>query len=216
MTLSTQSRLRYVAPLNDFNPRAYWDEWQDRQRKPWVYLDAVGIERICDMLFAGLSPKEISRTIGLGLAVILKWIDGDDYRREQYEWALNAEADNMMFEARDVIRDAPLVPEAINKAGKLAEHYRHMSKGFGQKRWGQKVDVNANIGVSLNYHFDVGLTEVQKAKAIEGESRRVEALTAPVEQFDINNMLGAAEETIPLGTGLKDELTSDEARGNEE
>src|ERR1700679_1646666 len=154
--ITPQLRQQYIPALAGFNRRAY-DSYWDRQKQPWRFLDDVGIDAICEFIMNGFSPMYIKGELSLPLGTIMAWINSDDERKTKYDEAFAINADNEMYEARDLLDNAPLLNEAISKAGKQAEHRRHMAKGFGAKRWGSKLDVNTSVAVGASFNFDVGL-----------------------------------------------------------
>ena len=154
--LSPELRQKYIPSLQGFNPRAYPSYW-DRQKQPWKFLDDVGIDTICEFIMNGFSPMYIKQQLSLPQSNIMAWINADDERKTKYDEAFAVNADNEMYAARDILDNVPWHSEAISKAGKQAEHRRHMAKGFGAKRWGSKLDVNTSVAVGVSFNFDVGL-----------------------------------------------------------
>jgi hypothetical protein len=188
MSLDPAIKMRYVKSLSEFNPRSFHDEYIDRVKQPRVYLDAVGIDFICEAILNGFSPKEIARQLNIPQTIMLKWIQADDEKYSYYRWALEQEADNQMYDARDKIDNAPLISEAISKASKQAEHRRYMAKGLGPSRWGNKVDVNQNTTATLSYNFNIALDASQRQKVIEGESKRIDE--SADETLNMDNLIG--------------------------
>lgn len=213
MALSTGLKMRYSAPLHKFNPRSNWELYINRMKRPIEYLDDIGIYPICEMILMGCGPRDVAIELGISQTILLKWIEDDSDRKKQYEWAINAEGDNKMYEAMKILDDAPLDPVAIGKAAKQAEHRRHMAKGMGAKRWGNKVDVNQNVQATLSYSFDIAVrtSDVSSARVISGEAKKIEE-TKP---FDFNDLLGAGS-AADLLVNEKDGLTYEEAKAQEE
>jgi hypothetical protein len=211
--LAPELRQQYIPSLRGFNPRAYPGYW-NRRKEPHVYLNQIGIDTICEFIMNSFSPTYIKQQLDVPQMVIMAWIDADDERKSKYEYAFQVEADNAMYEARDILDDAPLMNEAISKASKQAEHRRHMAKGFGSKRWGSKLDVNASVAVGVSFNFDVGLLPAQKA-ALEGEAIRLpSANQAP--PLDLNELIGPAINVVPIEIPEKQPLTGAEARAQEQ
>lgn len=210
--LSPELRQKYIPSLQGFNPRAYPSYW-DRQKQPWKFLDDVGIDTICEFIMNGFSPMYIKQQLSLPQSNIMAWINADDERKTKYDEAFAVNADNEMYAARDILDNVPWHSEAISKAGKQAEHRRHMAKGFGSKRWGAKIDVNQSTTATVHYNFNIALDDKQKAQVIEGESRRIGVETPQV--LDINQLLGAAVNAVPITIPEKNPLTGDEARAQE-
>jgi hypothetical protein len=210
--LAPELRQQYIPALAGFNPRAY-DSYWDRKKQPWKFLDDVGIDAICEFIMNGFSPMYIKGQLSLPLGTITAWIGADDERKAKYEEAFAINADNEMYLARDLLDDAPLLNEAISKAGKQAEHRRHMAKGFGAKRWGSKLDVNTSVAVGVSFNFDVGLLPTQQA-AIEAKATHLPAANqAPA--LDLNELIGPAINVVPIAIPEKQPLTSEEARAQE-
>lgn len=206
-------RERYIPAVANFDPRQYgWSDYLNRKTAPWKHLDNIGISRICEMLSYGMSPKRIAEKIGLSSAVIAKWIEADTGRNEEYQWAFSQYADNAMYDAREIIDDAHPDSDSLKKAALQADHRRHMAKGFGVKRWGNKVDVNQNVNATVSYNFNIGLLPAQKA-ALEGEARRVEKDS--VGPVDINELLGPGIDVVDLSVPNNTGMTYEEASAQE-
>lgn len=215
MSLDTNLKMRYQAPFEGFNPRADWQAYQNRLHDPWGYLDSIGIHVVVEMLHHGLHPRAISRQLNVSQNVLLKWIEVDDDRRSQYDWAFENAATNEMYDARDIVDSCGLTSEEINKAGKQAEHRRHLAKGLGARRWGAKLDVNATTTATVNYNFNVELLPHQK-QALEGQAQRIEK-DQQIQPLDFNELLGSGLGAIDLSIGVKDKdgLSYEEAAAQE-
>jgi hypothetical protein len=211
--LEATVRQQYIPSLCGFNPRAY-DSYWNRRKEPWKFLNDVGIDAICEFIMNGFSPMYIKGQLSVPLGTISAWINADDERKTKYDEAFAVMADNAMYEARDLLDDAPLLNEAISKAGKQAEHRRHMAKGFGAKRWGAKISVDQNTTATVHYNFNIALDDKQKAQIIEGESRRIGP--EPSQVLDINQLIGSGVGAVSLGIGTKESMTYEEAKAQEE
>jgi hypothetical protein len=211
MALEAQVKIKYCAPLKEFN-RYEYPSYQHRMQDPWGYLDEVGIDTVCEFILNGVSPREMCRQINVSQRIINAWLRADEGRLAAYEQAFQEEADNMMFEGKEILNNTPMLSEAISLSEKKANHLRLMAKGFGSKRWGSKVDVNATIGVSLNYSFDVGLLPEQQARIIEGECKAIEQAPAVLDVNELIGAGGAADLIIPK----TEHLTYEEAKAQEE
>lgn len=217
--LELLERLSYRAPFKNFDPRSF-PAFYEKHLYPGRYLDAIGIEQICDLLLNQFSPKEISILLQISQSFLLRWVQADVEREKDWEWALQQEADNMMFEARDKL-DAAFVPadKALDKAEKQANHNRLMAKGFGQKRWGQKVDVSGvGAGMGVTYNFNVALLPGQQEKLIREKERVIEGKKEenPEVAFSFEQFLGSVQHVdLSLGLGKKEELTYEEAEAQE-
>lgn len=211
--LSLLEGIRYRAPLKDFDPRSYEAYWS-KQTHPFKYLDAIGIELISDLLLHQYSPKQISETLQISQYLLLRWVGADEEREKAWEWALAKEADNQMYEARDILDEVGLLPEAISKAEKQANHRRNMAKGFGNKRWGQKVDVEGKFSfATVSYNFDIALKPEQQEKIINGQAQLVKE--EPAGLIDFNELIGSGM-TIPIDIPrMKEEITNAEAESLE-
>jgi hypothetical protein len=213
--LNQALKQRY-SPLNSgFNRYDYKELFENRLRDPWAYLDAISVEKICDFVLDGFSPQYIANEIGLSQRIILKWIEADPDRRMHYHWALDAHADNMMYEGLEIIDNVDEEQSAIAKASKQIEHRRHMASGFGAKRWGKKLDVNQTSTASVTYNFNIALTEEQKIKTIEQNSRP-KALEHAVDVLDLNSLVGYDATGVPLGIPREEDITYEEAQAIEE
>jgi len=213
VALATGLKQRYNKALSEFNPRAYLGYW-DRVRNPWTYLDQVDIETICEFLLMDASPREIAQALVIPQRVMLAWVNNEGSRQNAYEEAFQQAADNQMYDAKDLLENTPLYNEAISLAGKRAEHLRHMAKGMGGRRWGNKVDVNQNLTATVSYQFNIALDDKQKARVIEGEARRIEATQQGPTGLDLNELVGAGGR-IDLSVG-KEKMTYEEAQACEE
>jgi len=214
MSLDLAMKSRYHPTLANFNPRAYSKYW-DRQKDPWGYLDQVGIEVPCEMLLCDAHPREIANAIGVTQRVLLAWVNNDSARQNAYEEAYQQAADNQMFDAKQLLADTPWVNEAISINGKRAEHARHMAKGLGSRRWGNKVDINQNMTATVSYQFNIALDDKQKAQVIEGESRRVGGVPNAIPQLDFNDLIGPGS-SIDLGIGKDKGMSYEEAAAQEQ
>jgi hypothetical protein len=211
--LALLDTLQYRAPYVNFDPRTYPAYWE-RQQYPLRYLDAIGIEIICDMLLAQLSPKEVGSILQVSQYMLLKWVQADEERRKEWDWALNQEADNQMYQGRDLLVNA-LGKDQLDKADKIAGHLRYMAKGFGSKRWGQKVDVTGvNTGATVSYNFNIALTPEQREKAIEGQSREIKQEEKPA--LDFKELLGSGLHAVDLTIPGNEKMSYEEAKGCDE
>lgn len=218
--LELLERLSYKAPFKNFDPRSY-PAFYEKHIYPAKYLNAIGIENICELLLNQFSPKEIAILLHISQSFLLRWVQADSLREKEWEWALQHEADNLMFEARDKLK-AAFVPadKALDKAEKIANHNRVMAKGFGQKRWGQKGDLtNLGTGANVTYNFNVALTPDQ-IREIHKKERVIEHdkdPNPPVE-FSFNNFVGSGLDAVDLTLGLKrkEELSYEEAKAQEQ
>jgi hypothetical protein len=200
-------------PELSFNPIGYAG-FDQKSIYPWRYLNAVSIDKICEMVLHGWSPKKIAKEVRVSQLTLKAWIEGDDERLAQYNRSLEYQADNMQFDALEILDNAPLISEAINKAGKQAEQRRVMAGGFGKSRWGKQLQVDQKTAATVHYNFNIALDDKQKAQVIEGESRRVGA--EPLPELDINDLIGSGLGAVDLSIGVKDGLTYEEALGQEE
>lgn len=208
--LGILEQMRYRSPVGFPDPRSY-DTYHDRRMFPKRYLDSIGIDVFVDHILNQFSPKQIAITYGISQSYLLRWVHVDQERKDKWEWALEQEADNMMFDARDKLERA-YVPadKALDKAEKLANHNRLMAKGFGQKRWGQKVDVSGlPSGATVTYNFNVALLPGQEEKLIRDKSVVAEqGKQENLDSFNFNNFLGSG--------GQLDLAIPDEKMGFEE
>jgi hypothetical protein len=209
--MELMQQLQYRAPFKGFDPRSFTSYWS-KHKDPIGYLDAIGIEVVVDLLLNQHSPKQIATLLQVSQVLLHKWVHLDEEREKTWEWALNIEADNEMFEGRDLLNNVKPIAEHISKASKQAEHLRYMAKGFGGARWGNKVDIKNTSQATVTYNFNVALTSEQKA-AIEGEARVVKNGQA-LEQggLDLNELIGAGLSDIDLMAGGKNEVSEEEAR----
>jgi hypothetical protein len=218
--LEVLERIRYQAPFKSFDPRQY-DAWYTKHLFPVRLLEAVGMENICNFLLNQISPKDISIMLGISQHIMMRWIDASAERRADWEWALSHEADNLMYEARDKLEAAYVPPDkALDKAEKQANHNRIMAKGFGQKRWGQRVDAaGMPLGATVTYNFNIALLPGQQEKLIRERERVIEhkgELNPPV-SFNFENYLGSGTNVVDLtlGLGKKEEMSYEEAQAQE-
>jgi hypothetical protein len=189
---------RYSALHSGFDRYAFKELFEDRFRNPWPYLDAIGIDKICDFVLDGFPPQYIASEIGLPQRTILKWIEADGERAQAYAWALNANADNLMYEGLDIIDGVAEEQAAISKASKQIEHRRHMASGFGAKRWGKKIDVNQNQTASVTYNFNIALSEGQQEKLINDQRSRPLSAENVADVLDLNSLVGVDLSKVPL------------------
>lgn len=214
--LSVLDQMRYRAARNFPDPRSY-EAFYTKHLYPKKYLDAIGIEVFVDHILNQFSPKEIAVAYCISQNYLLRWVQADPVRKEQWDWALEQEADNMMFEARDMLKNAFAPPDkALDKAEKLANHNRLMAKGFGAKRWGQKVDVSGlPAGATVTYNFNVALLPEQKEKLVEQKKRTIEGKKEEeTVQFDFKNYLGSGLDAVDL-TIPKEDMGYEEAKAQE-
>lgn len=212
--LTTLEDMRYRAPFVAFDPRSY-DAYWEKHKYPHKYLDAVGIELVCEMVLNQYSPKQIAQVLQVSQVLLKKWIEADPVKEKQWEWALNHEADNQIFEARDILASAPLVPEALNKAEKQANHLRAMAKGFGTRRWGQKVDVKGDFNVAtVSYSFNIALTQDQK-QAIESTAKLITEEKPQDQVIDFKELIGSGLNAVDI-TVPEEDLNATEAKAIEQ
>jgi hypothetical protein len=216
--LELLERLSYKAPFKNFDPRSY-PAFYEKHMYPGKYLNAIGIEQICDLLLNQFSPKEISILLQISQSFLLRWVQADSQREKDWEWALQQEADNLMFDARDKLA-AAFVPadKQLDKAEKVANHNRLMAKGFGQKRWGQRVDqVGLGIGAGVIYNFNVALLPGQQEQIVRERERVIEGKVEenPPVAFSFDTFLGSAQGAVDLSIPREEKLSYEEAQGQE-
>jgi hypothetical protein len=215
--LQILDKIQYKAPFKHFDPRSY-DAFYSKHTHPLQYLEAIGMEIITDLLLNQFSPKQIATALQISQHILMRWIDNDAERKAEWEWALNHEADNLMFEARDKLEEV-FVPsdKQLDKAEKIANHKRIMAKGFGQKRWGQKVDVSGiAAGATVTYNFNVGLLPEQQERLVREKASVIEHKgdPNPPVSFDFTNYLGSGLNAIDL-TIPKEDMNYEEAKAQE-
>lgn len=210
-------QMQYRSPVGFPDPRSY-DTYHDRRLFPKQYLDSIGIDVFVDHILQQFSPKQIAIAYGISQSYLLRWVQLDTERREKWDWALEQEADNMMFDARDKLERA-YVPadKALDKAEKLANHNRLMAKGFGQKRWGQKVDVSGlPTGATVTYNFNVALLPGQQEQLVKQKGRLLEQEDKKnnLDAFNFQNFVGSGLDAVDLS--IPDEkMGAEEARAQE-
>lgn len=222
--LEVLERIQYKAPFKSFNPHAF-PAFYTKHTHPIRYLDSIGIDTITDLLLNQFSPKEIATVLQVSQHILMRWVEADVERGKAWEWALVHEADNLMFEARDKLESA-FVPadKALDKAERIANHNRLMAKGFGPKRWGQKVDVSGiSSGAGVTYNFNVALLPKQQEQLIKEREKIIEYKKANEEDeeglkgFSLEKFIGSGVGAVDLSLGLKpkEELDYEEAQAQE-
>lgn len=107
-------------------------------------IEAVGIDRICEMIIEGALLREVAKKIGIkGHASLLLWISNDPARAKAVEAARKLAAYSAEESALDSIRKARS-KLALAKAREEASHQRWRASKMNPQ-FADKVDVKAEL-----------------------------------------------------------------------
>lgn len=160
-----------------FEPRSY-DTYFDRYQFPIAFLEDIGIEKICELVEHGWSLMKVAKALDLSIRVVRRWIANNPVYQREFDMAERWSADQYMDKAEDVLLEAPLLSEALNKAGKLSAHYELRAKYLNKEKYGTtnvKIDATLNQGVS--YVFNI--TPQKPKQIIEGDYKELEHTPPP-------------------------------------
>lgn len=142
--------------LKGFEPRSY-ALYDDRYFKPLAYLEQVGIEKIGELVQHGYPLQQIARMLDISARVLRKWVQADPDRRLEVEEARKWAADEYAHMAGEVLKEAPLMSEAITKARALADHYQWKAERFDKETFGTKVvQHKGEISAGFTYNINIG------------------------------------------------------------
>lgn len=111
-------------------------------------IEAVGLERICEMIIEGKLLREICREIGVAShASLILWISKDAARQKAVEEARKLAAYSCDEGALQAIRDARNKLE-LSKAREEASHQRWRASKMNPK-FSDKIDLNHSGGVTV-------------------------------------------------------------------
>jgi hypothetical protein len=98
----------------------------------------VGITAICEMICGCETLIGISKTLGVGVATLLDWIEKDPERSALARESRTLTARLWDEKAEQVITEAK-DPFELNKARELAHHYRWRAKAIAPRDYGDRV-----------------------------------------------------------------------------
>jgi hypothetical protein len=122
------------AAAKPLNP---WQKWTARK-------DAI--EDLCDRIQGGESLTGIAKSMGAGISHLTKWIAADSARSARAREARIAAAGTFDEMALDELRSAA-DPFELAKAREVASHLRWKASKADPGRYGDKLDVTADIGI---------------------------------------------------------------------
>jgi hypothetical protein len=118
-------------------PLTPWQKWTARQ-------DAI--EDLCDRIQGGDSLTGIAASLGAHVANLTRWIAADPQRSARAREARIAAAGTFDEMALDELRSAA-DPFELARAREVASHLRWKASKADPGRYGDKLDVTADIGI---------------------------------------------------------------------
>jgi hypothetical protein len=118
-------------------PLTPWQKWTAR---------ADSIEDLCDRIQCGDSLTSISASLGVHVANLSRWIAADSQRSARAREARIAAAGTFDEMALDELRGAA-DPFELARAREVASHLRWKASKADPSRYGEKLDVTADIGI---------------------------------------------------------------------
>ena len=117
----------------------------------------------------GLSLRKACELQGIGHSTFLLWVDGDESLADQYARARDALLDFQAEELEDIGERAATAESAVEVAGLrlLSDNRKWLLSKLGAKKYGDKVQVDANV------KGEVGHTH----RVSDGTQRLLEAMS---------------------------------------
>lgn len=163
----TEALTRYVN-ASGFNPEAFSHHYH-RAEFLEDYLLEIGEHRILEMLAYGVSLLKLAQFLEVNALKLRAWLTAVPERSALFTQARELAGDAKIFEAEDYLLSAESRNE-VDKAGKLAEHYRFMAGKLYRDVYGDKVNP---LGNAPPFVFNVTITppEAARREALEHEQR---------------------------------------------
>lgn len=120
-------------------------------------LDAFGIEAVCDHILNGVTLLDISKTVGVDLSALIRWLDADLHRSARAREARIKAAFVWDEMAVQELRNAQRDPVEMTRAREIASHYRWRASKIAPKQYGDKVQHTGEDGsgpVRVVYSWD--------------------------------------------------------------
>lgn len=111
-------------------------------------IDAFGEKAILDLVAEGRGYRSIACDIGVGVATLFEWVDAIPERSIRFSKAMEQASFSEDEAALQAIEEAS-DPFSLAKAREIAIHRRWRAKALAPKRYGDKVQTDMNVNVSL-------------------------------------------------------------------
>lgn len=111
----------------------------------------IDIESVIKALIEGLTYRKIASINGVSLSALSDFLMQPEHSARVRE-ALLSSANIIADMAEEVLMEAPDSAIEIARARELAQHYRWKAKCRNPKRYGDKLDIDANISGSLTWN----------------------------------------------------------------
>lgn len=118
------------------------------EKTPKEKLDELGTEGFCDLILEGHSCRGIAQRMGISLGSMNYWIESDVDRSQACAKAREAAAQTYDEIAVELIEQAQ-DQFALAKAKELAVHYRWRAKAINPRKYGDKLQSDMNLNVTL-------------------------------------------------------------------
>lgn len=119
-------------------------------------LDAVGLDRVCELISAGRSLVQTAQELGVGLSRLQEWFGADPARAARVREAQAQSAAYWDHKAEQVLQEAT-DKDSLAKARELSQLYRWRAKIYKPAQYGDKVQVDSTVEVKS----DPGQVEAQ-------------------------------------------------------
>jgi hypothetical protein len=126
-----------------------------KRRDLYDRLDRLGVEWVCDRLIDGRSVRAVARELDASATAILKWLDRDPARMQQYQLARQAQADALVDELIDLADEpVPVGPDgrmdsaAVNDKRLRIDTRKWIASKFRPGSYGDRVAVEATANLS--------------------------------------------------------------------
>lgn len=109
-------------------------------------LERLGIEGVCEIIAETGTMTRCAQNIGVSIGKLIEWIEASPERSARARQLRSFMAAHWDEKAEEVIEQAA-DQLGIAKARELAQHYRWRASKIAPRDYGEKVQVDANVGI---------------------------------------------------------------------
>ena len=170
--------------LRAFNPRHY-PLYQFRHYRPRDYLDAIGVEKIGELVQHGFSLGEICQLLDISVRVMRVWVTSSPAMMKEIDDARLFAADEERAQAKAILYDTRGYPDTP-RAKAIADLHLWTAERWHKDLYGTKqVKIDANINNAVSYEFNINVNNKvatpEGAAVIEGVCQTIAKELPPPE-----------------------------------
>lgn len=157
--------------LRAFNPRHY-PLYSVRHYRPRDYLDAIGVEKIGELVQHGFSLGEICQLLDISVRVMRVWVTSNPAMIKEIEDARLFAADEERAQAKAILYDVRGYPDT-SRAKAIADLHLWTAERWHKDLYGTKqLKIDANVNNAVSYEFNINVNNKvatpEGAAVIEG------------------------------------------------